>query len=142
VPAATTNSRHQSRPAVSGALLVLRTQDVYWPAQLCSIVRSPNCRFLHSSTSSRPTCSSTRQCWLQLWVSCTVVRCCRDCTASMAPTTNVQTQLDCDMNLPGLEERLGPVGCLEPKHMLLLDVVCGSSCQSVVHTDGICRRAE
>jgi len=46
------------------------------------------------------------------------------------------------MNLPGLEERLGPVGCLEPKHMLLLDVVRGSSCQSVVHTDGICRRAE
>jgi len=103
---------------------------------------SPNCHFLHSSTSSRPTCSSTRQCWLQLWVSCTIVRCCRDCTARMAPTTNVQTQLEWYMNLPGLEERLGPVGCLEPKHMLLLDVVCGSSCQSVVHTDGICRRAE
>jgi len=44
-----------------------------------------------------PSCSSTRQCWLQLWVSCRVPsshrRCC-DCTASSAPTTNVQTRLD------------------------------------------------
>ena len=53
-----------------------------------------NCRSLYSSASSRPTCSSTRQCWLQLWVSCTVVRRCCDCTASSAPTTNVQTRLD------------------------------------------------
>ena len=35
-----------------------------------------------------------RQCWLQLWVSCTIVRRCCDCTASSAPTTNVQTRLD------------------------------------------------
>ena len=27
-------------------------------------------------------CSSTRQCWLQLWVPCTVVRRCCDCTVS------------------------------------------------------------
>jgi len=30
-----------------------------------------NCRSLHSRARSRPTCSSTRQCWLQLWVSYT-----------------------------------------------------------------------
>ena len=53
-----------------------------------------NSRGLHSSASSRPTCSRTRQCWLQLCVSCTVVRRCCDCTASSAPTTNVQTQLN------------------------------------------------
>jgi len=51
-----------------------------------------NCRWLHWSASSRPTCSSTRQLWLQLWVSCTVVRHC--CTASSASTTDVQTRLD------------------------------------------------
>jgi len=38
-------------------------------------------------------CSSTRQCWLQLWVSCTIVRCCCDCTASSALTTII-TRLD------------------------------------------------
>jgi len=43
-----------------------------------------NSRCLHSSARSRPTCSRTRQCWLQLWVSCTVVRRCCDCTASSA----------------------------------------------------------
>jgi len=48
------------------------------------------------SSSSRPTCSSTRQCRLQLWVSCTVVRRCCDCTASSTPTTNVQTRLDAE----------------------------------------------
>jgi len=63
-----------------------------------------NCRSLHSSASSRPTCSSSRQCWLQLWVSCTVVRRCCDCTASSAPTTNVQTRLEsavveCDLRM-------------------------------------------
>ena len=54
-----------------------------------------NCRYLHSSASSRPTrLFEHRQCWLQLWVSCTVVRRCCDCTASSAPTTNVPTRLD------------------------------------------------
>ena len=32
---------------------------------------------------------SNRQCGLQLWVSCTVVRRCCDCIASSAPATNV-----------------------------------------------------
>jgi len=36
----------------------------------------------------------TGECWLQLWVSCTVVRRRRDCTPSSAPTTNVSTRLD------------------------------------------------
>ena len=53
-----------------------------------------NCRSLHSSASSRPTCSSTRQCWLQLCLSYTIVRRCCGCTTSSAPTTNVQTRLD------------------------------------------------
>ena len=39
-------------------------------------------------------CSSTRQCWLQLWVLCTIVQRCCDCTASSASTTNVQTRLN------------------------------------------------
>ena len=37
--------------------------------------------------------SSIPTCWLQLWVSCTLVRCCCDCTASSAPTTII-TRLD------------------------------------------------
>jgi len=49
---------------------------------------------LINTTSSSATSSSTRQCWLQLWVSCTVVRRCCGCTASSVPTTNVQTRLD------------------------------------------------
>jgi len=39
--------------------------------------------------STRPTCASTRQCWLKLWVMCTILWCCCDCTARSAPTTNV-----------------------------------------------------
>ena len=53
-----------------------------------------NCLCLHSSINSRAVCSSTRQCWLQLWVSCTVIRRCCDCTASSATTTNVPTRLN------------------------------------------------
>jgi len=40
-----------------------------------------------------------RQCWLQMWVLCTIVLSCCDCTASSAPSpTNVQTQLDSTMH--------------------------------------------
>ena len=56
-----------------------------------------NCRSLHSSASSRPTRSSTRQCRLQLWVSCTVVRRCCDCTASSAPTPRLDSTRQCSM---------------------------------------------
>ena len=49
--------------------------------------------FIQAPAQDPLVCSSTRQCWLQLWVSCTVVWRCCDCTASSAPTTNVQTRL-------------------------------------------------
>jgi len=74
---------------------------VYWPTQpLLCFATGPktdyqrpfdhqNCRSLYSSASTRPTCSSTRQCWLKLWVTCTILWCCCDCTARLAPTTNV-----------------------------------------------------
>jgi len=39
-----------------------------------------NCRSLYSSVSTRPTCSSTRQCWLKLLVTCTILWHCCDCT--------------------------------------------------------------
>jgi len=51
-------------------------------------------RFVQAPAQDPLVCSSTRQCWLQLWVSCTVVRRCCDCTTSSAPTTNLQTRLD------------------------------------------------
>jgi len=35
----------------------------------------------------------TGQCWLQVWVSCTIARRSCDCTASSAPTTNVHSRL-------------------------------------------------
>ena len=43
--------------------------------------------FIQAAAQDPLVCSSTRQCLLQLWVSCTIVR--RFCTASSAPTTNV-----------------------------------------------------
>ena len=52
-------------------------------------------RFVQAPAQDPLVCSSTRQCWLQLWVSCTVVRRCCDCTVSSAPTTNLQTRLHC-----------------------------------------------
>jgi len=75
--------------------------DVYWPAQpLLCFATGPgtdyqrpfdhqNCHSLYSCTSTRPTCSSTRQFWLKLWVTCTILWRCCDCTARSAPTTNV-----------------------------------------------------
>ena len=82
--------------------------DVYWPAQLCCVwprtwsrlptaLRSPELSLVSfkrqlKTHSSVP--ELVRQCWLQLCVSCTVVRRCCDCTASSAPTTNLQTRLD------------------------------------------------
>ena len=108
VPAASTDGHHQSRSAVSGALMVPWTRTstgqcsfaVYGPRtwnRLPTALQPPELLLSYSpqsSTSSRPTCSSTRQCWLQLWVLCTILWCCCDCTVSSAPTTNVQTQLD------------------------------------------------
>jgi len=61
--------------------------DVYWPAQLgCvwlqdlepttngpSITRTV-ALFIQAPAQDPLVCSSTRQCWLQLWVSCTVVQ--------------------------------------------------------------------
>jgi len=84
-------------PGHPGAL----DSDVYWPAQpLLCFARGPeteyqrpfdhqNCRSLYSSASTRLTCSSTRQCWLKLWVTCTILWRCCDYTARSAPTTNV-----------------------------------------------------
>ena len=81
--------------------------DVYWPAQLCCVwphdleattngppITRTNALIVQAPAQDPPVCFSTRQCWLQLWVSCTVVRRCCDCTASSAPTTNVQTRRD------------------------------------------------
>ena len=65
--------------------------------RLPTALRSPELSLVFSSACSRPTCSSTGQCWLQLWVSCTVVRRRCDCTASSSPTTNVQTRLNFHM---------------------------------------------
>jgi len=82
--------------------------DVYWPAQFCCVwsqdlepttngpaITRTVALFIQAPAQDPPV-PANRQCWLQLWVSCTVVdvrRCC-DCTASSAPTTNVQTRLD------------------------------------------------
>jgi len=96
--------------------------DVYWPAQLCCVwlqdlepttngplITRTVARFIQAPAQDPLVCSSTRQCsWLQLWVSCTVVRRCCDCTASSAPTTNVQTRLDTDrLVLSGMRCELG-----------------------------------
>jgi len=103
--AASTDGRRQSRSAVSGALLVpwtrtstgqrsfaaygLRTWD-----RLPTALRSPELSLASYKRQLKTLCcSSTRQCWLQLLVSCTVVRRCCDCTVSSAPTINVQTDL-------------------------------------------------
>jgi len=105
VPAASTDGRRQSRSVVSGALLVqpwTRTSTghrrfaVYGPRtwnRLPTALRSPELSLSILAPAQDPlVCSSTRQCWLQLWVSCTVVRRCCDCTTSSAPTTNVPTR--------------------------------------------------
>jgi len=84
--------------------------DVYWPAKICCVrpqdqepttngppITRTVARFIQAPDEDPLVCSSTKQCWLQLWVSslsCTVVRRCGDCTASSATTTNVQTRLD------------------------------------------------
>jgi len=77
--------------------------DVYRSAQLLnnlepttngSSITRTNAVFIQAPAQDPLVCSSTRQCSLQLWVSCTVVRRCCDCTASSAPTTNVQTRLN------------------------------------------------
>ena len=60
--------------------------DVYWPAQLCCVwlqdlelttndptITRTVARFSQAPAQDPLVCSSTRQCWLQLWVSCTVV---------------------------------------------------------------------
>ena len=60
--------------------------DVYWPAQLCWVwlqdlepttngppITRTVARFIQAPAEDPLVCSSTRQCWLQLWVSCTVV---------------------------------------------------------------------
>jgi len=60
--------------------------DVYWPAQLCCVwlqdlepttngppITRTVARFIQAPAQDPLVCSSTRQCWLQLLVSCTVV---------------------------------------------------------------------
>jgi len=60
--------------------------DVYWPVQLCCVrlqdlepttngrpITRTVARFIQAPAQDPLVCSSTRQCWLQLWVSCTVV---------------------------------------------------------------------
>ena len=80
--------------------------DVYWPAQLGCVwprtwnrlptaLRSPELS-LSSFKRQLKTHSSVpahRRCWLQLLVSCTIVRRCCDGIASSAPTTNVLTRI-------------------------------------------------
>jgi len=82
--------------------------DVHWPAQpqdclqpmdLEPTTNGPRITrtvalLLQAPAQDSFVCSSTRQCWLQLWVSCTIVQRCCDCTASSASTTNVQTRLN------------------------------------------------
>ena len=63
-----------------------------WPQDLEPTTNGPPitrtiARFIQAPAQDPLVCSSTRQCWLQLWVSCTVVRRCCDCAASSAPTT-------------------------------------------------------
>jgi len=88
--------------------------DVNWPSQLCCVwlqdlelttngpaITRTAALFIQAPAQNPLVCSSTRQCsWLQLWVSCTVVRRCCDCTATLAPTTNVQTRLRQSSLLP------------------------------------------
>jgi len=86
VPAASTDGRRQSRSAVSGARPGALDSDVYWPAQLCCVwlqdlepttndpsITTTVALFIQAPAQDPLVCSSTRQCWLQLWVSCTVV---------------------------------------------------------------------
>jgi len=60
--------------------------DVYWPARLCCVrlqdlelttndppITRTVARFSQAPAQDPLVCCSTRQCWLQLWVSCTVV---------------------------------------------------------------------
>ena len=88
MPAASTDGRRQSRSAVSAVLAPgALDSDVYWPAQLCRVrpqdlepttngppITRTVARFIQAPAQDPPACSGTRQCWLQLWVSCTVVR--------------------------------------------------------------------
>ena len=107
VLAASTDGRRQSRSAVSSVHLVPWTRmstgqrnfAAYGPRTWSRLPSSPITRtvalFIQAPAQDPPV-PANRQCWLQLWMSCTVVdvrRCC-DCTASSAPTTNVQTRLD------------------------------------------------
>ena len=74
--------------------------DVYWPAQdLEQTTNGPPitrtvARFIQVPAQDPLVCSSTRQCWLQLWVSCAVVRRCCDCTSSSAPTTKSRLDMN------------------------------------------------
>jgi len=94
----------QSHSAVSAALPVPWTHDVYRPAQLLWAICSCEMRlaqdlepttngpaitrtvalFIQAPAQDPLVCSSTRQCWLQLRVSYTVIRCCCLCV----PTTH------------------------------------------------------
>jgi len=96
VPAASTDGRRQCRSAVSGVLLVPWTRTstaqrsfavCVWSQDLEPTTNGPPisrtvARFIQVPAQYPLVCSSTRQCWLQLWVSCTIVRRCCDCTAS------------------------------------------------------------
>ena len=80
MPAASTDGRRQSRCAVSAALLVPWTrtstgQRSVWPQNLEPTTNGPPitrtvARFIQAPAQDPRVCSSTRQCWLQLWVSC------------------------------------------------------------------------
>jgi len=79
---------------ICNQLCCVRPQDLEPTTNGPPITRTV-ARFIQAPAQDPLVCSSTRQCsWLQLWVSCIVVRRCCDCTASSAPTTNVQTRLD------------------------------------------------
>jgi len=65
---------------------LLRTAQDLEPTTNCPPITRTVALFIQAPAQDPPVCSSTIQCCLQSWVSCTVVRRCCDCTASSAPT--------------------------------------------------------
>ena len=100
VLAASTVGRRQSRCAVSppglswcpghGRLLASAALLRMSSERGFSVTRTV-ALFIQAPAPDPLVCSSTKQCWLQLWVSCTIVRRRCDCAARSAPT--VPTQL-------------------------------------------------
>ena len=84
--------------------------DVYWLAQpllfrnrtwnrLPTAYRSPELSLSLFKRQHNTHLFRTRQCWLKLWVSCTIVRCCYDCKASLAPTQHDSVLWHCWLSI-------------------------------------------